>query len=630
MRIPDETIEQIRASTDIVDVISAHVRLRKRGKNFVGLCPFHTEKTPSFTVSSEKQMFHCFGCAKGGNVFTFIMETEKVSFVEAVRALGDRVGIPITLEESGIPGEIERLYEVCRFAGKHFHENLFQTDEGRAALEYFRGRGFDEETIRSFGLGYSMNSWEALLTRARQEGFTPEELVKAGLARNRDDGSHYDYFRGRAMFPIFSIAGRVIGFGARKLREDDVAGKYLNSPETPLYNKSRVLYGLFHSKEAIRSENRAILVEGYADILSLYQAGITNVAASSGTALTREQVQVLKRYARTIALVFDPDNAGAGATLRGVDIALEEDLDVEVVLLPEGNDPDIFVRTHGAPAFQHALDRAVSFIDYIADQHLKAGGFSTPEGSTDAIRSIVQSIAKIKDELKRNIYLKHIAEKYDLYESVLHREIEKWISPGKPSSRPTLPPPAADGRRDGQEPTKSSPPIAAAERDLLAVMLEGDPEILEYVFANITISDFEDPGVRRLAELVAERIKNTGSFDFHLFLSELDDEQLRNLASEAMLTKYELSKGWGELDTRIRKAEPLTLARDAIFRLKKNIIDREIATNRKALREAEQHGNETLVFTRRHVELLDILKELARIYRSEPKGQPDDAVERQG
>ncbi len=214
MRIPDEIIEQIRTSADIVDIVSVHVQLKKRGKNFVGLCPFHTEKTPSFTVSPEKQMYHCFGCAKGGNVFTFVMETEKVSFVEAVRALGDRVGIPIVLQESAASGEIDRLYEVCRFAGKSFHENLFETDEGKSALEYFRGRGFDDETIRSFGLGYSMNSWDTLLTRAQQEGYSAEELLKAGLVRQRDDGSHYDYFRGRAMFPIFSVSGRVIGFGA--------------------------------------------------------------------------------------------------------------------------------------------------------------------------------------------------------------------------------------------------------------------------------------------------------------------------------------------------------------------------------------------------------------------------------
>lgn len=628
MRIPDETIEQIRSSADIVDVVSAHVRLKKRGKNFVGLCPFHTEKTPSFTVSPDKQMYHCFGCAKGGNVFTFIMETEKVSFVEAVRALGDRVGIPIVLEESGVPGEVDRLYEVCRFAGKCFHENLLQTEEGRFALEYFRGRGFDDETIRSFGLGYSMNSWESLLTRARQEGFSEEELLKAGLVRQREDGSHYDYFRGRAMFPIFSVAGRVIGFGARKLREDDVAGKYLNSPETLIYNKSRILYGLFNAKEAIRSEQKAIVVEGYADLLSLHQAGFINVVASSGTALTREQVQLVKRYARTITLVFDPDSAGASATLRGVDVALEEDLDVETVLLPDGKDPDLFVQTEGAQAFQYLLDHAVSFIDYKADQHLKSGSFTTPEGTTEAIRSIVQSIARIKDELKRNIYLKHVAEKYDLYESVLHREMEKWISPRKTPARAVPPASSSEEQRMEMQPAKLSAPIGTAERDLLAVLLTGDPATLEYVFANITMTDLEDSRVKELVQRVLERVESTGRFDFHLFLTELEDESLRNLASEVMLAKYELSKGWQELDARIQKAEPLTLARDAVFRLKKNIIDREIAANRKGLREAEQQGKETRSFTLRHVELLEILKELERIYRGEPIPKPGQTVEK--
>ncbi len=370
-------------------------------------------------------------------------------------------------------------------------------------------------------------------------------------------------------------------------------------------------------------------MEGYADLLSLHQAGFTNVAASSGTALTREQVQLVKRYARTVALVFDPDSAGASATLRGVDVALEEDLDVEVVLLPEGKDPDLFIREEGGRAFQHALDHAVSFIDYKADQHLKSGSFTTPEGTTEAIRSIVQSIAKIKDELKRNIYLKHVAEKYDLYESVLHREIEKWISPRKPPSRPIPSPPPVDRQRDEAQPASDRSQMGAAERDLLAVMLKGDPETIGYIFANITMSDIEDGRARELAQRVLETIDNVGRFDVHLFLAEVEDESLRNLASELMLTKYELSKGWQDIDTRIQKAEPLTLARDAIFRLKKNLIDREIAANRKALREAEQQGKEARQFTLRHIELLEILKELERIYRTEPRSQPGDAVETQ-
>jgi DNA primase len=276
MRISDEKIDEVRNTNDIVEVISGYVHLKKRGKNFLGLCPFHTEKTPSFTVSAEKQMYHCFGCGKGGNIFTFLMEMDKVSFVEAVRSLASKSGItipdetrPLTEEQT----EFENYYAVCRFAGMHFFKNLTESDEGKEALQYFYKRGFTDETIRTFGLGYAMNSWDAFVNKAQAEGFKIEDIKKVGLARVRDDGSLYDYFRGRTMFPILSTQGRVIGFGARKMREDDaIAGKYINSPETPVYNKSRVLYGLFHSKDSIRQEDNALMVEGYADLISLYQA----------------------------------------------------------------------------------------------------------------------------------------------------------------------------------------------------------------------------------------------------------------------------------------------------------------------------------------------------------------------
>ncbi|MEX0601925.1 MAG: DNA primase, partial [Bacteroidota bacterium] len=269
MRIPDETIDQIRSSSDIIDIISTHVALKKRGKNYVGLCPFHQEKTPSFTVSAEKQMYHCFGCGKGGNVFTFIMEVERVTFVESARTLAEKAGITIALSQESAEeqSENEFLYNACRFAGRHFHAHLVSGGEGKFALDYFHGRGFTDDTIRAFGLGYSLQGWDTLLQAALAEGVTAEHLFKAGLVRRRDDGGHYDTFRGRAMFPIFSPAGRVIAFGARKLRDDDpIEGKYINSPETPIYSKSRVLFGLFQSKEAIRGANEALVVEGYADL----------------------------------------------------------------------------------------------------------------------------------------------------------------------------------------------------------------------------------------------------------------------------------------------------------------------------------------------------------------------------
>ena len=278
MRIADDTIEEVRRASDVVDVLSQYLQLKKRGKNYLGLCPFHQEKTPSFNVSPEKQMYHCFGCGVGGNVFTFVMEHDKVSFVEAVRTLAQRAGITLPADGAGGRGEStehEGLYDACRTAGLYFHETLVNSVEGKLALEYFRHRGFSDATITKFGLGYSRNSWDGLGTLAAERKLDGAHFEKAGLGLRREDGTCYDRFRGRAMFPIFSPSGRPVGFGARKMREDDPLGKYINSPETPIYVKSRSLYGLCQSKEAIRANECAILVEGYADLISVYQAGVS-------------------------------------------------------------------------------------------------------------------------------------------------------------------------------------------------------------------------------------------------------------------------------------------------------------------------------------------------------------------
>ncbi len=436
MRIADDTIEEVRRASDIVDVISQYLQLRKRGRNYLGLCPFHQEKTPSFNVSPDKQMYHCFGCGVGGNVFTFVMEHEKVSFVEAVRTLATRAGITLPAEGSGGRGEStehEALYDACKTAGLYYYETLFHSPEGKFALEYFRHRGFSDATMTKFGLGYSKHSWDGLVTLAAERKLDPGQFEKAGLLLKRDDGTYYDRFRGRAMFPIFSPSGRPVGFGARKMREDDPMGKYINSPETPIYVKSRSLYGLFHSKEAIRAQEFAVLVEGYADLISVFQAGVENIVASSGTALTEDQIRLVGRYAKAITLVYDADSAGSKATMRGVDLIIENGLDVSVATLPEGEDPDSFVKKNGGDAFRKRLAEAVSFLDFKASAFRDQGILATPEGKTRAVRSIVETIAKMKDEIKRNFYIKSVAEKYGIYESVLFRELETIL--GRERSR---------------------------------------------------------------------------------------------------------------------------------------------------------------------------------------------------
>ena len=613
MRISDSTIDQVRNANDIVDVVGMHVALKKRGKNYTGRCPFHTEKTPSFTVSAEKQVYHCFGCGKGGNVFTFIMELEKVSFVEAVRALADRAGIKIETDDRADQAatEQEQLYEACRVAGKFFYTHLTESAEGKFALHYFHERGFADETIRIFGLGYALKAWDALADHVKRQGLDPSLYLKAGLLRTREDGSRYDYFRGRAMFPIFSPSGRALAFGARKLYDDDQLGKYINSPETPIYNKSRILYGLYQAKEALREGRDAIMVEGYVDMVTLFQEGIRNVVASGGTALTAEQVQLVHRYADSLTLVYDADEAGSGATLRGLDIALENGLDVHIVELPEGHDPDSFIRTEGRDAFRKQWESRKSFIEYKAYRLLAQTGRSGPEEKASAVRSIVQSVAKIPDELKRNLFIKDVAHKFDLYESVLYRELEKWAPRPEPQRPPagrgTSPPPQRDAI---PAPDDSSASLPAAESDILKLMLENSPELMDYVFSEITLSDFHHPRARRLAEVILSIQEEHGAGDLTHLLDRLEDPVLRNLATDLVLGKYQLSKGWHEREIDIEEADSLVVARAAVFRMKREALMRTIRENLLRLKAAPVGSDEARHYSSIHVELQRRLKVL--------------------
>ncbi len=618
MRIPPEKIDEIRQATDIVDLIGGFVKLKKRGKNYVGLCPFHTEKTPSFSVSAERQMYYCFGCGQGGNVFTFLMAQEKVSFVEAVRALAERAGISLPAaspESEQFASEQEQLYELCREAGRFFYKALTESDEGKFALRYFHQRGFSDETIRTFGLGYAPNSWDAFISHTAERKVPPDLLVKAGLARRRDDGTYYDYFRGRAMFPVFSPTGRVIGFGARKLYEDDpVAGKYINSPETAIYDKSRSLFGIFHAREALREQDCAVLVEGYADLISLFQAGIKNVVASSGTALTKEQILLIARYTKNITIVYDADSAGSKAALRGVDLVLEHDLDVRVVRLPEGEDPDSFVRKSGADAFRKLLDGAVSFIDFIAEAFEKEGKLSTPEGQTQTVRAIVRSIAKMGDELKRNFYLKHVAEQYGIYESILHRELEKQLGvyrheKSREAGHPDPPDPPA-GRPEASLPEIAAIPVP--ELDVLHAMLDGGSRTVSYVLDTLSLDEFTHAGARKIAEELQRLVEEGEEPDPSKLFNSLEQEAMKQTVARIVFSKYALSKSWEEQGIGVDQADAGIIARDAIIAIRKRALEKAMEENQKKMREASRRGENVDEYLRRHQQYLGRLRELQR------------------
>ena len=602
MRISDPKIDEVRSASDIIEVISGYVPLKKRGKSFLGLCPFHQEKTPSFTVSAEKQMYYCFGCGAGGNVFTFVMQLEKVSFVEAVRTLAERAGIQVEERSQSIAGqtEYERLYNACRWAALHFYNNLTPTVEGKMALEYFRHRGFTEETVQKFGLGYSMHSWDDLVKEGQKEGIDIATLEQAGLVVKREETSgHYDRFRGRAMFPIFSAQGRVIGFGARKLREDDNLGKYINSPETPIYDKSRTLYGLFQAKDAIRQKESAILVEGYADLISVFQAGIENVVASSGTALTEEQIKTIGRYAKQVTLVYDADSAGSKATMRGVDLVIEGGLEVRVAELPQGEDPDSFVRKQGRPAFEELLDAAVSFLDFKASQFKALGLLGSPDGQTRAVRSIVETIARMHDELKQHFYIKHLSDKYGIYESVLFRELEKHRREKPRQPRPVRGPATPD--RAENPVSTATTRMPAVERDLLKVMIEqGNPMVL-HVHEHLSSESFTHPAGRSLAVLL-EKLAREGTIGWtpETLMNEVEGDEEKNLIASLVFNKYDISKGWREMGSEPEEPDPKAIADRCLSLLHSAELDRLIEENEQKRKDASTRGDPTREYVEKH------------------------------
>jgi DNA primase len=612
LRIPPEKIDEIRDATDIVDYIGSFVKLKKRGKNFLGLCPFHQEKTPSFNVSSDRQMYHCFGCGVGGNVFTFVMEHDKVSFVEAVRALAEKAGITLpasSFDREDVSNEHEQLYQILRVAGLFYYNALTQTAEGKLALEYFHRRGFTDETIRAFGLGYSPNTWDAFYKHAQEQKFPVELLQKSGLLRKRDDGTYYDYFRGRAMFPIFSSAGRIIGFGARKLREDDPLGKYINSPETPIYNKSRTLYGISHAKESIRESEYAILVEGYADLISVFQAGVKHIVASSGTALTQEQILLIKRYANAITIVYDADSAGSQAALRGVDLILQHDMDVRVASLPEGDDPDSFVKKNGGEAFKKLIGQAVSFVDFLAAAFERQGKLSTPEGQAHTVRTIVGTIAKMNDELKRNFYIKQVAEKYKLYESTLYNELEKIL--GKEQRRVqnyTRSDVVIPNTEQKQEMIPGD--ISAAERDIIHAMLDGGADVVNFVFERISIEEFIHPQSRILVAYLLDRVNEGKEIHPNVIVNEIEDANMRRMVADVIFNKYQLSKRWENSKTQLEEADPRIIAEDALGKLRRMSLERIIDENQRELKAASKRGENVIPFLERHQQLLGEMKQL--------------------
>jgi len=598
MRIPETKIEKIRTTANAVDIISEYVQLRKRGKNYVGLCPFHNEKTPSFTVSDEKQIFHCFGCHTGGNVFKFLMEYKKISFVEAVQELAEQLGIPLEYEESQgyeeQQSEQETLYDVNTEAAKYFLNNLLNDAEGEGVRKYLQERNIKTQTIRAFGLGYTLRGWENFINFAKGKKIDLDRAVKLGLIGKSDDGRYYDKLPGRLIFPIFSPNGRVVAFAGRILDPHEKGAKYINSPESLIYSKSKILYGLSFAKDEIRRLNKAILVEGYMDLISLYQSGIKNVVAVSGTALTDDQVQLLSRYTKDVVLLFDSDTAGIKASMRSIEVLIKQDMEVKIVSLPEGEDPDSYVNKFGKDKFDDLMKMAKNFIEYQTRYYDSLGKLNDPASTADAIRDLVKSLVLIRDELKRNLLIKNIAKKFNLREKLLETELNKILS--KESKR--RPPAVRSSEKEKEEKEglqriidegNTDPLLYNLEKQLIKLLFEGQKPIIKFISKNISAEEFNIEVHHQLANLAFEEVGDEELISASNLIGQIKDEELEAYVREITFEPHSISTNWEERNPGMTPEMILQkYTKDIVLKFKLFKIDQQIKDNHNKIDSADK------------------------------------------
>ncbi len=585
--ITPKQVQEILDAVRVEEVVEEFVNLRRRGVNLIGLCPFHNEKSPSFNVNPTRNIFKCFGCGKGGDAVTFLMEHEHFTYPDALRWLGRKYNIEI-LEVERSPEQMaemqlaDSLYIINDFAVQHFQEQLFDTDEGQSvALSYFKQRGLREETIRRFGLGYAPDQRDLLVRRARATGHNVDLFKKTGLTST--DGSR-DFFRGRVMFAIHNLSGKVAAFAGRTMSSDKTIPKYINSPETEIYVKNKVLYGAFQGKKAIRQKDECILVEGYMDVISLHQAGIENVVASSGTALTEGQLNLIKRNTNNLKILYDGDPAGIKAALRGLDLALEQDLNVKICLLPDGHDPDSYVQAFGGEVFTEFTNKNSKDFILFKTQLLIEETAGDPIKKSGLIKDIVASIAKIPDPIKRSVYLKECAALLNVDEGALNNEANRLVSgilkkrdektakqAGAASDSGSYfpdsdwpmapPPPSADGEDFAQ--SEFAPPTPKPmlrgdefqERDIIRLLVLYGGQILEkegitvgeYLLADIeeSLGDFDNPIYGKLASECHDLLLEGKTLSHHYFLQH-ENKQVVDLSINLMSTPFEFSHNWAE------------------------------------------------------------------------------------
>ena len=485
MAIPERIIEEVQAKSDIVEVLSRYITLKKLGRNYKTTCPFHNEKTPSFVVSPDKQIFHCFGCGSGGNVFSFVMKYENVGFPEAVELLAEKAGVKLPkLARGGADDSFaDRLYGINDLACRFFQESLKNKP---GTKDYLISRGINEASLRDFRIGYAPDSWESLLNFFKSKSVDPKVLEKAGLVIPNDKGGYYDRFRNRAIFPIMDLRGRVLGFGARVL--DASLPKYINSPETIIYSKGKNLYGLNFSKDYIKKEKFALIVEGYLDFIIPYQTGVKNIIATLGTSLTTDQIKLLKRSTNTVIMVYDPDEAGETASLRNLDLFISEDVNVYIAELSEGLDPDSYIRKFGAEDFLKRVKSGKNIFEYKLDKLKTKFDIRSTNGKTAIVAAMLPTISRINNAVFRSELVKKLAERLSVDEEAIRSELKKVKTE---SYEPRYVPAPSEMKKTNK----------GAEIMLLALMLEGG-KYIDSVKSQLKLDELKDTSVRDVASVV--------------------------------------------------------------------------------------------------------------------------------
>ena len=581
-RIPEETIERIRNTADIYDVVAQYVDLIKKGRNYFGLCPFHSEKTPSFSVAPDKQIYHCFGCGAGGNVFSFIVEHEKVTFVEAVQQLGEKYGIQVQYESGSASTEFfSSLYQAHHVAAELYHNTLY-FDRGKAALQYLHDRGLNDDVLKMYQIGFAPDSWDTLSNKVKPLDMKNDVYEKSGLFVKTKHGWR-DRFRSRIMFPIYHPSGKVIAFGGRIFNSDDPA-KYLNSPETPLYRKSEVFYGLHKTRDAIRKFGTAVLVEGYTDFLQLVQVGVANVVALSGTALADQHAAQIRKFASKVYLAYDGDDAGINATLRAGYVLLQAGVEPLVIAVPPNQDPDDWVRNEGIGPFQEAMGAGIRLLLF----HLEKKDAQNLSGAdrSQLVKDILGEIARISDGIIRDDLLKSLAQELRVDEVEIIR-LFKQQSRRKGGSTPS-------SKQTAMNKPMFTSAFQKAQLEIIRTLAFHFDEVFPVVKSALDFELFDEPILKKLGGLL---IKEKTGVELSAVIDEFDDRQERELVSEILFDE-------------VSPDDPVLIIQECLATIKGKLIKDQIKAARLKMRELESLGHDTEAIILEVAELQKQLQEL--------------------